>query len=609
MDPTASIIVPTRARAGYLDVALASVAPQAAAAGAEMLVVDDGPSVVTEEVALRHGARYVAHASSRGLNAARNTGIDAAVTGLLVFIDDDVAVRPGWLAALLAADATAAPEVGVLTGPIVARFEDHALRLCGREGPPITSQDHGPVDRDVAHAWGANMTVRRAWLDRAGRFDESRELYGDEQEFQQRLLAAGGRIRYVAAAALDHRRAGDDARLRSLAAAAYRRGRASRRFDVFKGAAPSLASELRVLAGCAVHPIRYRCPNGVVLTAHSLGRLRAAAGAGGGAAAGGAARGGPVGGGAGAGGVARGGPVGGGAGAGGAAAGGAATSSAAEGGAAAGGAARRGAAGGGAVAADPDFLSGESGTVRGWRRPVLRAADAVLDLEATRRVRGIDRALRLEPDRRRVLVLGIERPGRLMNGARIELHRTRHEVAMRTIAMGDGGKFEHLNALLAAHPPGGYDWLLVIDDDIVLPRRFLDRFVRCAEDAALVLAQPAHRLHSHAAWRVTHRRSGGAVRESHFVEIGPVTAFAAAAFETLLPFPDLRMGWGLDVHWAAVAREHGWRVGIVDATPILHTTPVGGGYARADAVAEATAFLAQRPYVTRTEARWSRRMG
>ncbi|MDX6720471.1 MAG: hypothetical protein QOJ63_2725, partial [Solirubrobacteraceae bacterium] len=276
MPPTASIIVPTRERAGYLDVALASIAPQAAAAGAELVVVDDGPEAATRVVASRHGARYVAHASSRGLNAARNTGIDAALGALLVFVDDDVAVRPGWLAALLEADAGAEPDVGVLTGPIHARFEDHPLRSCGREGPPITSQELGPCDRDVAHAWGANMTVRRSWLVRAGRFDESRELYGDEQEWQARLLAAGARIRYVAAAALDHRRAGDDARLRSLAAAAYRRGRASRRFDVFKGGAPPIARELRVLAGCAAHVVRFRCPNGIVLAAHSLGRLRVA---------------------------------------------------------------------------------------------------------------------------------------------------------------------------------------------------------------------------------------------------------------------------------------------------------------------------------------------
>jgi len=115
-------------------------------------------------------------------------------------------------------------------------------------------------------------------------------------------------------------------------------------------------------------------------------------------------------------------------------------------------------------------------------------------------------------------------------------------------------------------------------------------------------------MHSHAAWQVTRRRPGAAVRESHFAEIGPLTAFAAATFDELLPFPQLAMGWGLDVHWSALALEHGWRVGIVDATPILHTNPVGGGYEREAAVAEARCFLAERPYVTRAEAAWSRRL-
>jgi len=554
---TASIIVPTRQRSGYLDVALASIAPQASAAGAEMLVVDDGPDESTRATAQRHGARYVAHDASRGLNAARNTAIDAAHGPLLVFVDDDVEVRPGWLDALLAADRDGEPDIGVLTGPIHARFEDHAFHGCGREGPPITTQDHGARDRDVEHAWGANMTVRRSALQRAGRFDEARELYGDEQEWQGRLHASGGRVRYVAGAALDHRRAGDDARLRSLAVASYRRGRSSRRFDVFMGRGPSLAHELRVLAGCAAHTLRFRCPNGIVLAAHSLGRLRAAldhrtSGPGGPGAAKIAA------------------PA--------------------------------------PASAGEDFLSGTSGTVRGLRRSPLRAADALLDLEAALRVRRLDRAARMSPPRRDVLVLGVQRPDRLMNAARAELHRTRHRVSVQTVAMGAGGKFEHLNALLADHPAAGHDWLLVIDDDVVLPRGFLDRFLQCAEDAGLQLAQPAHRLHSHAAWRVTRRRRGAAVRESRFVEIGPLTAFAAATFEVLLPFPPLAMGWGLDVHWGALAGEHGWRVGIVDAAPVLHTTPVGGGYERAAAVAEARSYLAERPYVTRAEAAWSRRL-
>ena len=127
MPPTASIIVPTRERAGYLDVALASIAPQAGAAGAELLVIDDGPSDATRETAARHGARDVAHDAPRGLNAARNSGIDAAVGDLLVFVDDDVDVRPGWLDALLDAHAAEDPDVGVLTGPIHARFEDHEV--------------------------------------------------------------------------------------------------------------------------------------------------------------------------------------------------------------------------------------------------------------------------------------------------------------------------------------------------------------------------------------------------------------------------------------------------------------------------------------------------
>ena len=554
MRPTASIIVPTRLRAQYLEVALASIAPQAQRADAEVVVVDDGPDARTRSAARRHGARYVAHDRSEGLNAARNTGIDAARADLLVFVDDDVEVRPGWLAALLAAHVAAEPDVGVLTGPIHARFEDHALRSCGREGPPITTQDHGPQDRDVPHAWGANMTVRRSAIARAGRFDEARELYGDEQEWQSRLLAAGGRIRYVAAAAVDHRRAGDDARLRALATAAYRRGAASRRYDALKGCAPSLPRELRVLAGCAAHTVRFACPNGIVLAAHCAGRLRAALAVTPGdrpATAVAATTAGP---------------------------------------------------------ADPDFLSGESGTVRGLRRPVLRAADALLDLEARPRTRRIDRVARAQPPRRSVLVIGVERPGRLMNVVRAEMHRTRHHVAMHTAPIGHAGKFEHLNALLASHPASGHDWLLVVDDDVALPPRFLDRFLHCAEQAQLELAQPAHRRHSHAAWRATRRLPGGAVRESRFVEIGPVTAFAAATFDVLLPFPDLRMGWGLDAHWGAVAREHGWRAGIVDATPVLHTTPVGAGYERAAAVAEAQAFLAARPYVTRAEARWTRRV-
>ena len=462
-----------------------------------------------------------------------------------MFVDDDVEVHPGWLAALLRAAEESPPEVGVFTGPIRPRIEDHRYRTCGREGPPITFLDLGSEDVDTARAWGANMAIRRAAIDAVGRFAEHLVNVGDEEEWQARWLARGGRIRYVAAAGLDHRRAGDDARLRSLARAAYHRGRAARRFDELERTAPTLAAELRVLAGCVAHGPRWRCFNGATMTAHSLGRLRAAL-------------------------LERQVPP----------------------------PARDG--------ATEDFLSGASGTVGGKRGAVRRARDAWLDAREAltgRRAR-LARAAAATPDRRRVLVVGIERPGMIMDAARAELRRSRHDVEIHTAPPAARGKFENLNALLAAHPADGFDWLLVVDDDVALPHGFLDRFLHVAEVAGLRLAQPAHRLHSHAAWDITRRHAGVAARETTFVEIGPVTAFHRDTFATLLPFPELRMGWGLDSHWAAVARAHGWPIGIVDATPVGHTlAPVGAGYGRDDAIAEARAFLADRPYVRRDEVR------
>jgi hypothetical protein len=204
-----------------------------------------------------------------------------------------------------------------------------------------------------------------------------------------------------------------------------------------------------------------------------------------------------------------------------------------------------------------------------------------------------------------VLVLAVVRPENEHRFAVIEaeLMRSRHSVSVHAAPPGDRGKFENLNALLATHPVADRDWLLVVDDDIELPRGFLDRFLFLTERFALDLAQPAHRLASHAAWAVTRRHAGSAVRETAFVEIGPLTAFARRTFDALLPFPPLRMGWGLDVHWAALARAHGWRCGVVDALPIAHTVaPAGDAYSREAAIAEARGFLADHPYLAASEA-------
>jgi hypothetical protein len=259
-------------------------------------------------------------------------------------------------------------------------------------------------------------------------------------------------------------------------------------------------------------------------------------------------------------------------------------------------------------AASDDFLSGTSGQVWG-KRSTSRAlvTDALLDASALARLEPwrLPLAARAAP-RRRVLALGIERSDmpNLLSHARSELLRSHHDVDFAGTVAGSRGKFENLNALLAGRPAAGHDWLVVIDDDVVLPAGFLDAFIFLAERFDLTIAQPAHRRRSHAAWAVTRRQFRSVVRETAFVEIGPVFAFQARAFDTLLPFPPLRVGWGLDAHWSAVAREHGWRLGVIDATPIRHgLRRIAVSYDRDAAVAEARDFLAHRPYVRAQEAR------
>jgi glycosyltransferase involved in cell wall biosynthesis len=273
--PAASIVVPTRSRPGYLEVTLSSVAGQARDAGCEVIVVNDGADPATETLAERYGVRLASVAPPKGLNAARNLGVKLSRSDLVIFIDDDVEAPPGWLQALLEG-AGSAPDREVFGGPIRARLEGAGLRPCGREAAPISTLDGGPVDRDIPLVWGANMAIRRRAFDDLGGFDEQLAGRGDEEEWELRYAAAGGRIRYLARAGLDHRRTAADSRLGRLVRDAYGHGRAARRNDVRKRAVPPLRRELRTLLGCVWHTARRRCGNGVVMAAHSAGRIREA---------------------------------------------------------------------------------------------------------------------------------------------------------------------------------------------------------------------------------------------------------------------------------------------------------------------------------------------
>ncbi len=279
--------------------------------------------------------------------------------------------------------------------------------------------------------------------------------------------------------------------------------------------------------------------------------------------------------------------------------------------------------GAGAEAFDAErVLSGQSGIVEGPRRRARAwAADLADDAVAwaTLAPLRVRRAARRLPPRD-VLVLGIYTADGAAAMARAVaiLRESPHRVSFALGALGardpalapetalDGlegaGKFENLNRLLAVAPATG-DWTLVVDDDVAMPGGFLGGFLACAERFGLQLAQPAHRHASHAAWPVTRRARGTLARRTRLVEIGPVTAFHSSLAGELLPFPPLRMGWGLDAHWGGLAAQRGWRLGVVDATPVRHhSRRPASNYDRSAAIAELADFLPGRPYVDRSAA-------
>src|SRR3954452_10236616 len=222
------------------------------------------------------------------------------------------------------------------------------------------------------------------------------------------------------------------------------------------------------------------------------------------------------------------------------------------------------------------FSSGMHGTVGGKRGAVRRAGDRALDawlvaLGIRRRIAALGKRVPL----RDVLVAAVHAPdSRQIGPALDELRASRHNVRIAAGSTADlhGGKFENLTVLLEDEPAA--DWTLVIDDDVVLPRGFLDGFLALAEAFDFELVQPAQTLASHAAWSSARRVPFTIARQTNFVEIGPLTAFSRIGAAELLPFPPLRMGWGLDLHWAAVAAERSWRIGVIDALPVRHETRV-----------------------------------
>jgi hypothetical protein len=130
-------------------------------------------------------------------------------------------------------------------------------------------------------------------------------------------------------------------------------------------------------------------------------------------------------------------------------------------------------------------------------------------------------------------------------------------------------KFTIINRLLK--DVENFDFLIIADDDVDLPRGFVVNFLALVERYQFALSQPARTSDSYIDHFITTSMPGIDARLTRFVEIGPIFCIHRTAFGVLLPF-DLSspMGWGYDFIWPIVIERNRLRMGIIDATPIGH---------------------------------------
>ncbi len=230
--------------------------------------------------------------------------------------------------------------------------------------------------------------------------------------------------------------------------------------------------------------------------------------------------------------------------------------------------------------------------VRYWK--VARIWDAAASLRIAIPVWLAKRkAKRIPPQR--ILIAAVEVPGRendLKNVIDAMSRTSRHQVTVAIQPMTPVGKFDNIALAIAPYNLQEFDWLLVTDDDIQLPSDFLDLLMYFACSCDLTFAQPAHKFSSFSSARIIVRRFRSLVRQTQFVENGPITLFHKTAFPEIIPFPSLRWAWGIDVLWAAIAMRKGWKMGVIDALPVrCHWRPVGNSYNANAARVEAEEFL------------------
>ena len=247
MHPCASVVILNFNGRRWLPACFDALSAQRGAPPFEIVLVDNGST--DESVAFVRerwpGARVVETGANLGFAGGNNAGAREAAGEWLVFLNNDTAPEPEWLASL-AAEAAAHPGFALVTSRLVFMDDPAVVDSAGdgyfRAGGAFkhgygASADAFGTSREVFGACGAAFMIRRDVFERLGGFDERFFMNFEDVDLSYRARLLGFRVWYAASAIVRHAGSGS---LGTMSAAAVYYGQRNVEWVWIKNTPPAL---------------------------------------------------------------------------------------------------------------------------------------------------------------------------------------------------------------------------------------------------------------------------------------------------------------------------------------------------------------------------------
>ncbi len=193
--PSVTVVIPARDEEAIIVDCLTALTGQTEPVE-EIIVVDNGSTDATAEIAASYPGVTVLHEPIPGIGRARATGFDAANSDIIARIDADTLVEPGWAAAIRAAF-RADPGLWAASGSI---RQSHAGSFVSRltAGLYRVFRIFHPALFGVrVLLYGHNMALRRDAWEAIRPIVSIDDSVNEDIDVALAIRAVGGRLRFV----------------------------------------------------------------------------------------------------------------------------------------------------------------------------------------------------------------------------------------------------------------------------------------------------------------------------------------------------------------------------------------------------------------------------